>query len=147
MKFLRHKSFRGDPQVHYKMFKVGRTWVFTAMAAFVLTAAPQLVSHADTVSADTSSDTASSTSTSTTSDSSTASSSSETARTVIPNLHRIVQAAMTVLQTQVLRAKQVRLMRQVHQVLVVAVFQRLVRAHPAQFQVVVRARQALLHRA
>ena len=55
MKFLRHKSFRGDPQVHYKMFKVGRTWVFTAMASFVLTAAPQLVSHADTVSADTSS--------------------------------------------------------------------------------------------
>ncbi|AGL63743.2 hypothetical protein LBP_cg0997 [Lactiplantibacillus plantarum subsp. plantarum P-8] len=53
---------------------------------------------------------------------------------------------MTVLQTQVLRAKQVRLMRQVHQVLVVAVFQRLVRAHPAQVQVVVRARQALLHR-
>lgn len=40
MKFLRHKSFRGDPQVHYKMFKVGRTWVFTAMASFVLTAAP-----------------------------------------------------------------------------------------------------------
>lgn len=107
MKFLRHKSFRGDPQVHYKMFKVGRTWVFTAMASFVLTAAPQLVSHADTVSADTSSDTASSatssassgadtssaaasaaalaaatassTSTSTTSDSSTASSSSKTA--------------------------------------------------------------------
>ncbi|MCG0844898.1 cell shape-determining protein MreB [Lactiplantibacillus plantarum] len=76
MKFLRHKSFRGDPKVHYKMFKVGRTWVFTAMASFVLTAAPQLVSHADTVSADTSSDTASSTSTSTTSDSSTASSSS-----------------------------------------------------------------------
>ena len=55
MKFLRHKSFRGDPNVHYKMFKVGRTWVFTAMASFVLTSAPQLMAHADTASADTSS--------------------------------------------------------------------------------------------
>ena len=70
MKFLRHKSFRGDPKVHYKMFKVGRTWVFTAMASFVLTGAPQLVSHADTVAADTSSDATSSTTSAASSESS-----------------------------------------------------------------------------
>ena len=47
VKFLRNKAFNGDPKLHYKMFKVGKSWVFTTIASFALTGAIHTTAQAD----------------------------------------------------------------------------------------------------
>lgn len=48
MKFMRHKAFKDDPKIRYKMFKAGKTWVFTAIASFSLLGAGGISARADT---------------------------------------------------------------------------------------------------
>jgi len=42
VKFMRNKAFNGDPKLRYKMYKVGKTWVFAALASFSLLGAGSL---------------------------------------------------------------------------------------------------------